>query len=76
VTSTVQSLLFCRANGWTITFAKAWAKRRGYRTRDVDDKGMWIHLRQFPPGRFKRIRTVHFGDGIEARIGFTKGPRS
>ena len=33
------------------------------------------HIRLRDPGRFGRIRTITFGKGVKARIGFPKGAR-
>lgn len=70
--SIVQSLLFPRPK-FSVSTAKDWAARHGWRTGDVDVKENFIHLRQQSPGLFKKIRTVYFGgSGVEARIGWRK----
>lgn len=68
--SQVQSLLFRRDEGWTKTKALAWAKRKGYRHAKTDTTDRFIRVRQASPGQFKRLRTVHFGHGIEAVMGW------
>lgn len=69
----VVSLLFDRSYGWTRTRALSWAKSHGFHPSDVTPTANYIHLGfvrvQYPIRG--RIRTVHFGDGIEARIRFT-----
>jgi hypothetical protein len=65
----VQSLLFRKDAGWTVSSAKAWAKKEGYRSGDVDETEEYIHLRQRDPSSMRVIRTKQFGDGISARVG-------
>lgn len=45
----VQSLLFSRAEGWTTSKAKQWAKSHGYKHGKVDVTDQYIRLRQFDP---------------------------
>src|SRR6516164_7956636 len=70
----VQSLLFSRRAGWTVSRAKAWAKShtnsatgRPYHYGDVDETADYIHLRQEPP-RGGVTRTITLGKGIKARV--------
>jgi len=56
----IQSLLFCRAF-FTVPQARAWAKKHGFTSRDVDVTENQIHLRQgdprlFQPGSFRTIK--------------------
>jgi hypothetical protein len=67
--SQVQALLFSRFD-YTPSEAKRWAKSHGYKYGDVDVGPAWIHLRQRDPRGFRRIRTVWFGRGIKARVGW------
>jgi murein DD-endopeptidase MepM/ murein hydrolase activator NlpD len=71
VGSNVQSLLFPKSR-YTNAQAKAWARAHGYRAGKMDVSGKYIHLTQAPPNKFQRIRTVPFGKGIEAHIGWTR----
>jgi hypothetical protein len=68
VSSEIQSLLFRRDAGWTVTRAKAWARSHGYKTSKVDVTDDHIRLRQHPPGG--RMRTKQFGRGISAVVRF------
>lgn len=65
----VQSLLFDRGS-WTLAKAKAWARRRGYRTGIVDAKEGTIRLRQGAPSRFRRdtFRTIRFSPTLQAVV--------
>ncbi len=63
------SLLFSRLS-YTPSEAKRWARQHGYKSGDVDVGPAWIHLRQRDPGTMRRIRTVWFGRGIKARVGW------
>ena len=71
----VQSLLFPKTR-YSIDQARAWARAHGYKTSDVDtgDGLDFIHLRQRPPHGL--MRTIVFGDGIEAVIQRPTGPRA
>lgn len=72
VGSRVQTLLFPTSR-FTVSSAKAWAKRHDWRTGDVDVKPEFIHFRQEDPSVFKRIRTVHMGGrGVQARVGWER----
>jgi hypothetical protein len=64
----VQSLLFDREAGWTVSKAKAWAKSHGYRYGKVDVTDQYIRVRQFDPKGFKTKRTITFGRGIRAIV--------
>ena len=67
-----QTLLFPTYK-FTVAEARAWARRHGWKSDDVDVKEEYIHLRQEDPSHFRRIRTVHFGgSGVEARVGWKK----
>ncbi len=68
--SQVQSLLFKRDAGWTVARARSWASQHGYRSSKVDVTDDYVRLRQAPPGRFARMRTKSFGQGIRAVVGF------
>jgi len=67
--SNVQTLIFSRS-AWTVSSAKAWARRHGYRT-GVDLKPNTIRMRQADPGEFRRMRTIAFGQDIKAVVGFS-----
>jgi hypothetical protein len=69
ISTRVQSLLFSRSAGWTVSKANAWAQRHGYRHRDADVTAGNIRLRQQSPGKFRVLRTVTFGKGIKAVVG-------
>ena len=64
----VQSLLFSRAEGWTTSKAKQWAKSHGYKHGKVDVTDQYIRLRQFDPKGLKVKRTKTFGHGIKAIV--------
>lgn len=68
--SHVQSLMFSRHAGWTPARAKGWAKSHGYHYGKVDVTTDKVRLRQTSPKSFKRMRTVPFGRGISAVVGF------
>jgi chemotaxis protein histidine kinase CheA len=63
-----QSLLFSRADGWTESKAKEWAKEHGYKSNKVDVTDQYIRLRQLDPKKFTVKRTVPFGKGIRAVV--------
>lgn len=65
----VQSLLFSRDAGWTLTKANAWAQKHGYKHRDADVTQHNVRLRQRDPGAFETLRTTTFGKGIKAIVG-------
>ena len=69
VSTRVQSLLFRRDEGWTVSKANRWAKAHGYRAKDADVTAAYVRLRQSDPKRYRRLRTVTFGDGIRAVVG-------
>jgi hypothetical protein len=69
VSTRVQSLLFSRSAGWTVSKANAWARQHGYRHRDADVTAGNIRLRQMDPKKFRVLRTVTFGRGIRAVVG-------
>jgi hypothetical protein len=71
----VQSLLFSRADGWTVDKAKAWAKSHGYKHGKADVTDQYIRIRQFDPKGFKVIRTIMFGNGIRAVVARAGTPR-
>jgi hypothetical protein len=64
----VQSLLFSRSR-YTTSSAKKWARSHGYRATKVDVTDNYVRLRQKAPGQFRVLRTVRFGNGIEAVVG-------
>jgi hypothetical protein len=64
----VQSLLFDRSAGWTVSKATAWAKSHGYRYGKVHVTDQYVRLRQFDPKGLKVKRTIPFGRGIRAVI--------
>jgi hypothetical protein len=55
-TTEIQALLFPRAL-WTLSKAKAWAKRNKYRYAKAHVTDEYIRLRQRDPGLFRRMRT-------------------
>ena len=67
--SHVQSLLFSRRE-YTPAQAKRWAQDHGYRSGKVDVTEHHVRLRQASPDSFSRLRTVTFGQGIQAVVGF------
>jgi hypothetical protein len=67
----VQTLLFSRKT-YTPASAKSWAHSHGYRSSKVDVTANNIRLRQAPPGKFRRLRTVRFSPGIQAVVGWTR----
>lgn len=66
--TTVQSLLFSRSEGWTTSKAKSWAKANGYKYGKVDVTDQYIRIRQLDPKGFKTKRTIPFGRGIRAVV--------
>jgi murein DD-endopeptidase MepM/ murein hydrolase activator NlpD len=69
--SHVQSLLFPR-DKYTTAQARRWVKSHGYRSGKTSVEGRFIHVRQEPSAKFARIRTVPFGRGIVARVGWVR----
>lgn len=69
--SRVQSLLFSRLF-FTTRGAQRWAKSHGYRYSKVDVTKKYVRLRQADPSHFARLRTVSFGRGVRAVIGWGK----
>lgn len=72
VGSRLGTVLFPRP-AFSVTKAKAWAKRYGLKYGDVDVKDNFIHLRQEEPSTFRRMRTIHLGKhGVEGVVGWTE----
>jgi hypothetical protein len=70
--STMQTLLFPRPT-FSVAEAKAWAKKSGFKSSDVDIKDNFIHLRQADPSLFSRMRNIPLGErGIEGVVGWRK----
>ena len=69
VSTRVQSLLFSRRAGWTVSSANRWAKAHGYHHADADVTAGNVRLRQRDPKQFRKLRTVTFGRGIKAVVG-------
>jgi hypothetical protein len=69
--SKVRTLLFDRRY-YSPSRAKAWARSHGYRSSDVVIKPENIHIGQRARGPFQRTRTITFGRGIKARIGWKR----
>ena len=65
----VQSLLFNRPS-WTETSAVAWARKHHYRASKVDVTAQYVRIRQASSGSFSRLRTVSFGRGVKAVMGW------
>ena len=68
----VQTLIF-EKDIFTVTQAKAWARRNGYSVSKVDETEESYRLRQKDPKRYQRssFRTIAFGD-VKAVIGCPK----
>jgi|GEM_PF-2561954 len=64
----VQSLLFSRADGWTPSKAREWAKSHGYKYGKVHVTDQYVRLRQFDPKGLKVKRTITLGRGIRAVV--------
>ena len=64
----IQSLLLARPQ-WTLTGAKRWAKKHGYRYGQADVTAAYIRLRQASPSKFMRLRTIEFAPSIKAVVG-------
>lgn len=70
--SQMQTLLFPRT-AFTTAQAKAWAKKEGFKSGDVDIKDNYVHLRQADPSLFSRMRNIPLGErGIEGVVGWIK----
>lgn len=66
----VQSLLFPRSR-FTPSKAKAWARAHSFKSGKVDVTGNYVRLRQEPPGKFGRMRTIQFKNTpVKAVVGF------
>jgi hypothetical protein len=63
-----QSVLFRRADGWTVEKAKQWAKKEGFKSDKVDVTDKYVRLRQLDPRGFTVKRTIPFGKGISAVV--------
>jgi len=64
----IQSLLFSRADGWTASKAKEWARSHGYKHGKVDVTDQYVRIRQFSPKGLKVKRTITLGRGIRAVV--------
>lgn len=62
----IQTLIFPKSKFKTAAEAKAWAKDKDFKSSKVDETGTSFRLRQKPPGKFKRLRTIDLGDGVKA----------
>lgn len=67
--SKVQTLLFERSL-YTPKGARAWARRHNFQAPKVDITAHYIRVRQEAPSKFRRMRTVNFGHGIKAVVGW------
>jgi hypothetical protein len=70
MSSEIQTLIFPKRFGWTVAKALRWADAHGLATRKVDLTSSSIRVRQHPPGRFKRLRTIWLGPKVQAVVGF------
>lgn len=70
--SEVQSVIF-KKRYWTITRARQWLKRHGFRhDYKVDIKPNFYRFRQTPPSRYRRYIIKHAKPSVELVIGFFK----
>jgi hypothetical protein len=69
----LQSIAFPR--GFSRARAQRWARRHGYRgaAAERSSKGA-VRVRQLPPRRFQRLRTITLGKGIRATGGPLRNP--
>lgn len=68
--SVVQTLLFPK-DKFTVTSAKAWARKHGKKSGKVDVTEKYIRLRQLSPGGFARMRNIPLGSsGVRAVVGW------
>jgi len=70
INTEIQSILFSRPE-WTLTKAKTWLKKHGYKT-DVDKKPEHYRFRQTEPEKYRTFRTKHIGDNISFIIGIKR----
>lgn len=65
--SWIQSVLFAREKGWTVSKAKEWLKKHHFKSSDVHKTDRYIRFRQFnPTDRRKRVLTFSSEKGIKA----------
>lgn len=69
--SRVQTLLFSR-HAFTPQAAAHWARAHGYRASKIDTTADYHRIRQRDPARFVRMRTVPFGRGVKAIVGWER----
>lgn len=69
MTSDVQSVLFDRRE-FTITQAKAWLRKEGFKVSYLVSKPDFYHFTQGDKSRFKRFRNKRIAKGIELLIGY------
>jgi hypothetical protein len=59
----IQSILFDKKH-WTLTKAKAWLKKHGYKT-SLDEKPNHYRFRQLKPNKNKKYITIKNNHGIK-----------
>ncbi len=69
--NSIQTLIFPRPK-YTPTSARAWAEKHGFYSSNarMDIKPNAIHIRQYNPEDFARIRSVSLGDNVRATMGY------
>lgn len=72
--SKVQTLIFDK-DYFSQGEAESWAKSHDFTVSKVDEKDETYRIRQENPDKFPRMRTIQFGPGIKAVVGFAKGEK-
>lgn len=72
----VQSLIFSKDHFRSADQAKHWAEAHDFRDSKVDETRDSFRLRQEPPGKFKKYRTIELTTGVKAVVGKMAPTRS
>jgi hypothetical protein len=66
----VQTLLFAKSEGWTVSSAKKWAKKHKYKSSKTDENDKTIRLRQIDPADIKQgsFRTIALAKGKKKNV--------
>jgi SAM-dependent methyltransferase len=65
----VQSLIFSKEKFKSAADARKWASEHSFKATATDETGSSFRIRQEPPGKFKKMRTITLTDGVKAVVG-------
>jgi hypothetical protein len=73
----IQTLLFSKSEGWTLSAAKKWAAKHKYKASKTDENDKTIRLRQIDPADIKEgsFRTIVLAKGKKKNVKAVIGKR-